>query len=89
MPKFDETTTAGGFFRVDDLPYQKGDYIATFNNTNETLEIRPKDSNIKNFSNGILNVEPTGFASWTDSSNVAYASYAALKTAVEGAFFFS
>ena len=89
MPKFDETTTTGGFFRIEDLPYSKTDYVATFNNSNETLEMRPKTAAIASSGNKILNIDPTGFADWDDAGGTPYASYAALKTAVEGAFFFS
>ena len=93
MPKFDETTTTGGFFRVDIEdgtglnPYQKGDYIYNFNATDETLAIVPKDNAIKTNSDGVLNVVATVFSSWTDSSGTPYDSYTALKAAVEGASF--
>lgn len=87
MPKLDETTTAVAFFRVDNVPYQKGDYVLTLNIADSTLEIRPKTTAIASSGNKILNVEPTGFADWTTASDSAYASFAALQSAVEGVGF--
>lgn len=89
MPKLDETTTTGGFFRIDGLPYQKGDYVFNLNLSDETLEIRPRNSDIKNSGSNILNIDPTGYADWDVASGSAYASFAALQTAVEGVSFFS
>jgi len=87
MPKFDETTTTGGFFRVDGNPYQKGNYSYNFDSVNETLAIVPINGGIKISGDDVLNITATGFADWTDSGDSAYVSYAALQTAVEAAGF--
>lgn len=85
MPKFDETLTTTGFFRINDLPYQKGDYSVSFDPINETASIYKK--NIVNIGEFTL-VEPTVYSSWTNSSGTPYASFSALVTDLELAFFF-
>lgn len=85
MPKFNETLTTQGYFEIDDLPYQKGDWRPIFNNTLETVTIQSKSLN---------DVTPqlvrqTNYSEWTNSSNTPYGSYQALIDAFKAAFFFN
>jgi hypothetical protein len=85
MPKFNQTLTTGGFFEVDGMPYQKGDYKAIFNTDDETLAIEPASKDVERILN--LRIAPTLFSDWTNNSNAAYGTYAALVTDIKAAFY--
>ena len=82
MPKF-EAITSGA--RINDNPVSTRLYVAELDATAQTLGIR----NLTTNGNDYL-VQPAIFSEWTDSTDTAFVSYAALETAViTSDFFFS
>jgi hypothetical protein len=79
MPKFNETLTAEAYFEIDGNQYQKGNYDAVYIGDRV---------GVSNTSNNVEVVKPVAFSSWTNNSDVAYASLQDLKDDFKTSFFF-
>lgn len=88
MPRFNETNTDTAYFEVDNVPYQKGEYRALLNSTNETFGIYTDKRGGEVLTKQFLFGEQ-GFADWTNQAGTNYGTFAALLTDLKAAFFFS
>ena len=88
MPQFDETLTSTGYFSIDDLPYQKGEFLHKVVGGDSLGIYHKEERTIYNYEDVNWLVEPQIFSNWTNSGGTPYASLDDLLTDLKAAFFF-
>jgi len=78
MPKIEAGVTPAQSFQIDGIPFQRGGYELVVKGDN----IGINRMNARSISSSIL-VSPLPFGDWTDSSDMAYISVAAMIADVE------